>query len=279
MMTTPMMSTKNKRSVKRRRKRRRRNMATRKSPMMMTVMILTRRNIGINTLALETNLADNAATAMSMAVNAHLATVADENPDILQAAKTITSMVQVAKPVVVDMEPVHMDVNLVAETTTSMAPAARPQVALTEAAHMDARPNTLEVGQVEISMVVVVRLVVMEGMTPVLLPVEKPAADTAGKPPVTTPTVVVAEPVGMEEKMTPTAKKPAANTAGKELMTTPMAVVAAAQVVDMVATTMMRTGAMAALRVVDMAVGVSKCLVDLEVMRMRASSDVAMIIK
>jgi hypothetical protein len=109
-------------------------------------------------------------------------------------------------------------------------------------------------------MVVVARLVVMEGMTPVLLPVEKPAADTAGRPPVTTPTVVVAEPVGMEQEMTPTAKKPAADTAGKELMTTPMEVAAAVQVVDM-------------------AVGVSKCLVDLEVMRMRASSDVAMIIK
>jgi hypothetical protein len=277
MMTTPMMNTKNKRSVKRRRKRRRRNMATRKSPMMMTVMILTRRNIGISTPALETNLAENAATAMSMAVNAHLATVSDENPDMLQAAETMTSMVQVAKPVVVDMEPVHMDGNQIAETMMSMAPAERPQVAVTEATPMHAKSRTLQVVEAETSTVVVARLVVMGEMTLVTLTVEKPAADTAKRQRVTTPTVVVAEPVGMEEETTPTAKIPAADTVGKELMTTPMAVVVAARVGDMVATTMMAIRAMAVLRVVDMAVGVSRCPVDLEMMRLRDSSDVATI--
>jgi hypothetical protein len=180
-MTTPTMSTKNKRSAKRRRRRRRKNTATNKTPT-MRVMILTRKNIGTSTPALETNMAANAATATNTVVNAHPTTVVSENQATVEAAAMMTSMVQVAKVVVVVTEALHMDVNpstletdemktsMVANAGLSTLPAAERMMPLAAVARLsraqatEVQAGTPQAAVTTTNTVAVAKLVLMEAI-------------------------------------------------------------------------------------------------------------------
>ena len=239
--------------------------------MMMTVKILTRKNIGTNTLALETRMVVNVAAAtstevnamaaMSMLVSGLLAMVAHESRVTLEPAETMTSLDTGTGPAVAattDMGAARTDEGRatpeVVEMKTSTVAVVRPSWD-TELERLSASLDTPEAAEKMTSIAAAARLVAMGTAAPTGV---KRLLDMAAAPiPMVEKQVVATAPIPMDEEPR-----------------TPM-VVLVFRLVAMVAMTMI-IRAMAALELPTVVTKVNRCPADLETM-MKAKAMAALI--